>query len=318
MREGKIKRAIGNAWLWIVYLFSGAMKGMGDKITQQRHGSGGENEINEKLSIGGVMNDLLEERETQEVKELRDTYYRVLNEADKYRVNVIWSDTGPLSANIKKVGLAYFDKNIDVFNPGLKPIRVIQDNVKIQKHSSFDAGAVIDEFKAGNVLNYDTLITMKRSFLPRFEIEKFANKVVVLGDGDHGQYDIHIYTTMYASQFGKIDALYIAELNRMKTVDGYKTEIVDIDEISFFTDKAYHCENRCEFKFVNIKYKGIEVYDGNFVIMFTGVAEVDGVQVGEKYKTDSLDLKYKNNEPKKNTIDVFTLDRNLNKNKNYS
>lgn len=291
------------------------MKGASDEIITQKTAGGDGDEVNHKMSIGGVMNDLLEERETQEVKELRDTYYRVLNEADKYKVNVNWSDEGPLSATIDKVGLAYFDKNINIFNPSLKPIRVIQDNAFIQKHNSFDEQSVREEVTAGKILDYDTIITMKRSFLPRFEIEKFANKVVILGDGNNGKYDIHIYTTMYASQFGKIDALYIAELNRMKTVEGYKTDITDIDDISFFTDKAYHCDNRCEFKFVNVKYNGIEVYDGNFVIMFTGVADVDGVPVGDKYRTDSLDRKYEERAPKTSVIDVFTIDRNLKNNK---
>ena len=69
-------------------------------------------------------------------------------------------------------------------------------------------------------------------------------------------------------------------------------------------------------KFVNIRYKGIEVYDGNFVIMFTGVADVDGIPVGDKYRTESLDRKYEENAPKINVIDVYTIDRNMKKSEN--
>ena len=311
MQRKGIRGHLNSLWLWVIYLFGGAMKGASDKIIAPKSNEG---EINHKMSIGGVMNDLLEMRETQEVKELRDSYYRILEEADKYKADVPWKDSGPLSGVAYKVNTGYFDKNIAVYNPSLLPIRVIQDNNFIQKRKQFDAAEVLAEYKSSSILDYDTTLTITRDgFRPRFEIEKFANKIVVLGYGEKNMYDIHIYTTMYASQFGKIDALYIAELNRMKNEPGYKTEITDIKEISFVTDKSYHCDNRCEFRFSEIRYKGIEVYDGNFVLMFTGRAEVDGVSVGEKYKTESLTKKYEEHDKKTDAVDVFTIERNMDK-----
>ena len=321
MKQKGIRGFIRNVWIWITCLFGGSMKIAGDEMFGQRGGAGSKGEVNKKLSVEGVMRDFINGEETERVKEFRDAYYRILNEADKYKVklNVKINNDGEidaLSATAEKKEMAYFDKKIDVYNPELKPIRVIQDNFKFAKNSSFDGEAVFKEFIEGGVLNYDTTLTIKRDgFRPRFEIEKFANKVVVLGDGNNGEYNIHIYTTMYASQFGKIDAIYIAELTRMRTQENYKTDITSMESLSFVTDKSYHCDNRCEFEFVDIRYNGIEVYDGNFVIMFTGKAIKDGISLMSKYHTDAMDKKYGKMENKKNVIDVFTIDRNENKRK---
>ena len=62
--------------------FFRGLKNADDIMLSQVNGENGGTEITEKMSGGGVFKDMLQEKETQQVKELRDRYYRILNEAD--------------------------------------------------------------------------------------------------------------------------------------------------------------------------------------------------------------------------------------------
>jgi hypothetical protein len=60
-----------------------------DTIINAPVGSENSIEIVQQQKIGGVMDDLLEQKETQRVIETRDKYYRVLKEADKWDTSSI-------------------------------------------------------------------------------------------------------------------------------------------------------------------------------------------------------------------------------------
>ena len=75
-------------------------------------------------------------------------------------------------------------------------------------------------------------IEIERDFLPRFNIENYANKVVVRKIDDNNAY-VDFYTTMYASQFGKVDAIYISQLNTLYKEKTKRSDITDIKRIRF-------------------------------------------------------------------------------------
>jgi hypothetical protein len=90
---------------------------------------------------GGVFSDMLQEKETKQVIEMRDKYYRVLKEADKRSTsNIDYNvddDGNIISINgtnrLRKKRKEDFEKHVIVFNEENLPIRTIQDNKKTQK-----------------------------------------------------------------------------------------------------------------------------------------------------------------------------------------
>ena len=55
-----------------------------DTVIKAPVGSENSSEIVQQMKTGGVFDDMLQQKETQRVKETRDKYYRVLREADKW------------------------------------------------------------------------------------------------------------------------------------------------------------------------------------------------------------------------------------------
>ena len=103
-------------------------------------------------------------------------------------------------------------KHSNVYNPENLPLRTIQDNKQIQKKNNLVGGfnAVFDpEMVPNGLTDYDTTISIERDGItPRFFLEKYAKKVVVRNNGNRAYVDL--YFSIYASQFGKVDAILVS------------------------------------------------------------------------------------------------------------
>ena len=298
-------------------LFFG-MKGADEIITQDANYGSGNQEITQKASVDHVMNDFLMQQETQRMKETRDEYYRVFKESDKFNVEIEglfdnegnYTD-GEVKAKATKKVKNNFLKRISVYNPENLKIRTIQDNKLIQRHSNIDDYTFLLHPTEKETI---PLVTITRdNFTPRFELETYANKVVVRTINETEVY-VDFYTTMYASQFGKIDALFISELNRIREQNLMRSDTTSFKEIDFISDKAFNTDDLCLFKYDNIEYKGINIFDGNFVLTFKCHIVSDGVDVTEKYKTSSLDKKIEVEAPREGVAtNIFAAQRKAEK-----
>lgn len=309
---GKLKEISTNAKILWHSLFYG-MKAADATIQSQTSGENGL-EINEQVKPGGVFADMLEQRVTKDVEEIRDKYYRVLREADKYKASemTLTEDAdGQLtfSGRMKKKTKADFMKHPPVFEKEGYYIRTIQDNKHHEKHSSFVA------YVPNGIYDYDTTLTIRRDFIPRFEIEKFVTKIVVRCKEGSDRAEVDLYLPSEASQFGKIDAILISNLHTLLNEKVKKSDITDINEIEFYTDKAWNCEDVCLFKFDDIKYTEINVFDGSFVLTFDCNVVENGTDLAAKYKTKELDKKYTEQAPKKETTDITAILRRNQKEK---
>jgi hypothetical protein len=114
-----------------------------------------------------------------------------------------------------------------------------------------------------------------------------------------------------AGQFTKTDAILIAELHRIKDNSLKKTDFLDIQAISFTTDKAFGAEDYIWYNYTFLKFKKISIFDGSFVLTFE-VGATQNVDIVEEHKTDSLTKKYEEMAPRKDGIsieDVGALER---------
>lgn len=265
--------------------------------------------IQNKLGGGGVFADMLEEKQTQQVKETVDAYYRIYREADKIdtsSIKIIGEDEegiifAPVS-RLKKKTISDFIDHIPVFNPDNARIKTIQDNKHLENRYNTNSALLYD---------YETTLTVSRdNFTPRFELEKLVTKIVVRECEDN-KVLLDLYLPATASQFGKTDAIVISNIHNLLKTKNYKSDLTDFLEFEWVSDKAWNTEDLMYFKYKVKALIGINEFDGNIVLTYFCNIINNGTDLTEKYKTKELDEKYAIEAPKKEIIDVFTYERKL-------
>ena len=317
-----MKKIIRNIWVYIRLAWYSLFYGMeaANSMLMSQNKSNGDSSLQQTIKPGGALNDMLEENVTQEVEELREKHYRILKEADKFDPSTIVmtfdSEGNPVfTANrLRKKNKTDFMKHCNVLNEEDLKIRTIQDNKKFEKkHSILN----YDENKSDlsiplGVYDYDTTLTIERDGItPRIYIEKFVTKIVVREKEGNRAY-VDLYLPTMASQFGKIDAILIANLYKMFETNNLRSDLIDFLSFEWYSDKAWNSSDVCLFKYDNIKPEYISVYDGSFVITFDCNVVSDGVYLAEKYMTKEMDEKYKVKAPKVDAVDIFALTRSIN------
>ena len=286
-----------------------------NKLVFSQSSSDNDSVIQQTLKGGGPISDMLEQKVTKEVEELREKHYRILKEADKYDTSTIKmtfdEDGNPIfsTERLHKKNKSDFMKHCDVLNEQNFKIRTIQDNKKYEKKSAIlnHDETTKDLYIPNGLYDYDTTLTIERDgVLPRFEIEKFATKVVVREYmEDNSRAIVDLYFPTMASQFGKIDAIFVSNMHTMFETKNFRTDILDFKSIEWYSDKAWNTTDLCLFKYDDIKPFDISVFDGNFVISLDCNVVSDGKYIAEKYMTKEMDEKYETLAPKTNAVDMF-------------
>ena len=314
MMDGFLKRCRLGLTLFFHGLFQGMRSADTAMLSQVSGEDGDDQEVSHKLEINSVYKDLLREKKTQEVRETIDMSYRVAREANKYEVTLI-GDLGDDSVGsgkdlsavaVRKVAMRY-DKHPEVFNERGYHVTLIQDNKKIQKKSNFDMTRE-DLMEAINTNggDYVSLIDIRYDgFTPRFALQNFVTKIVVR-ETKAGKVRLDLYLPAEAGQFTKTDAILIAELHRIMDNNLKKTDFLDIQALSFTTDKAYGAEDYIWYNFAFLKFKKISVFDGSFVLTFE-VGATQSVDIVEGHKTESLTRKYEEMAPRKGDLSIENI-----------
>lgn len=301
-----IKKIISFLKISFVSIFYG-LKGGNELLSQTHDSESNILPIQQNLRKGGVMNDLLENKITDEVVELRDKNYRIYKEADKFDASTIQMSidengdvTFSTNGRLKKKNSSFFSKHVPVYNTEGYLIRTIQDNKIIERQNEIPLG----------IYDYDVTLSIKRKdFIPRFNIEKIVTKIVVREKEDGNRTIVDLYLPTIPSQFGKIDAIVISNISTMWKEGIKKSDLTDFDEIEWYSDKAWNSEDLCLFKYNKLRLDEINIFDGNFVLSFDCDIICDGESVVKKYETKKVDNEYKTNAPKTNTINIITAER---------
>lgn len=321
----KIKKKLTQAEHSVAY----GMKGADDVISKKASFGSSDTAIVQTQVIDNIYNDLLRGEETQRVKETRDEFYRTLQASENLIVDVHvdggdiddeGNENVTLSGMVRKKTPLDFVCKIKTFNPENLPLKCIQDNIIVPEKSVFSSNNMLTSSKHVSVFKIK-----REGFTPRFKIEDYANKLVIRNIDDKTSY-LDFYISKYASQFGftytegkdgkpeiKKDnsSLLISELTRLMKKEIRTSDVVEIKELVFDTEKAYGVPNPSHFEFNNISFISINIFDGNFVITLKANNVVNGLSAVEKYHTDELDEKLKNHAVREGkTVDLFTAMRN--------
>lgn len=241
---------------------------------------------------GGVFKDVLEQKITQEVEELRYASYEVAKQSKRYRYvgngKVVKKNNSELSL---KHG--FLDES-----DGL-PIIVVQDN----KAVCDDVLTILNEVneEVNKKIFKDYTIKIKRNIFPRFLIEEFIRKIVI--KQADGNYVIDLYCSKYPSQFNeKRSRAFLSELKRIKNGDIRNSDVLDINEISFVSSNAWGVDDWHLFELNEFELNNITEFDGNFIIRFGCKAKTFMKNILDKIYSKSAEEKYNNKTIKGNPI----------------
>lgn len=276
-------------------LFFG-MKGVDTLLTSSQKPQGGSAfEVSDDAG-GGVFKDILEQKVTQEVEELRYTSYKVANESKKYRYvgngKVVKKNTSQLSERHGSI-----DESDEL------PIVLIQDNAVICE----DVLTTLNEIdKVENKKAfYDYNIKVQRDILPRFRIESYVKKVVL--KAADGNYVLDLYCSKYPSQFSeRKDRSFLSEIKKIQKGEIRNSDILEFSEISFVTTNAWGVDDWFRFTFNDFELYGIIEYDGNYIIRLGCQSTVFMESLLEKVYSESAEQKYKNKEVRENAVLDFS------------
>ena len=257
-----------------------------------------------KSDSGGVYKDLLEQKITQEVEELRYTSYVVANESKKYKY--IGNGTA-----VKKNNLELNEKHGIVEESDNLPIILIQDISLVCEN----VNNVLKEVnsKGNKKINSDYNIKIKRKLLPRFRIEEYIKKLV-LKESD-GNYVLDLYCSKYPRQFSeRKDRPFLREIKKIRDREIKPNDILDFEEISFITNNAWGIDDYYSFSFNSFEFYDIIDFDGNYIIRLGCKSNIFMKNLLDEIYSKSADEKYKNKEMKKGFIlDITTYNNKENK-----
>lgn len=252
-------------------------------------------EIPDNGGGGGVFKDILEEKVTQEVEELRYTSYKVANESKKYR----YIGSGKA---VKKTASQLSERHVDIDESDNLPVILIQDNAVICE----DVLTVLSEVdkKTGKKNNESHNIKIKRDLFPRFMIENYVKKLVL--KQAEGNYVIDLYCSKYPRQFSsKQDKSFLAELLKIKNREIRNSDVLDFQEISFVTTNAWGIDDWFKFVFADFEYYDIIEFDGNYIIRLGCQARVYMENLLDKVYSATAEKKYQENAARENAVINF-------------
>jgi hypothetical protein len=140
---------------------------------------------------------------------------------------------------------------------------------------------------------------VNRSNLNKVDIEYSTTKMCVRDIGG-GQKLLEFYISQYPNEFDRKTRLMISELERCS--NGFKSNILDIDGVGFQSvNSTIGVSPNLLYEYEILGFDKIVKFNGHYIVKFKANVIVDGENIFEKYRVESLDQKYNENLSKKNT-----------------
>lgn len=273
----------------------------GIKVAEQKtmgvtkEGSSEDSTIEQQVTQDNVYADLLKGEVTQEVENLRDSSYR------GYKASFDYKYIGNGNSVKKETMLS---DDVNVYNPDNLHVALVQDNKLITQSVKDVLDGVEDNDDVKNE-NKDFTLIMERDNFPRFHFEQYVKKIVVR-DYNGIEKKIDLYCSVYPRLKRPTDSIFITEMEKIMNNDIKPTDTILIDSVEFVTDGCYGAKDITFYRFSEMQYEEINVYDGNFVITYSGIAICDGLDLTEQYKTEEMNKKYKEKAAKEGATIMMT------------
>lgn len=258
----------------------------------------------ERRSTEGTLADSLVHGEvTQEVKNLRWRTYKILKESDKSTATIV----------------GYDEENNPILHVNSKNQKHLLNKIKIDEYDDCELELVVDNSEITNSVSelleliendeissndYFALnktkkpIKINRSFIPKFEIERYCKKLNVRKIDDDKRL-LEFYIGKYPDEFNVNYNLFLKEIKKVINNGPRNINFLEFQTVGFITDKTIGSVDFLKFEYDILSFDKIIEFDGNFVIKFVAKILINGLDILEIYKEEELEEKYKNKEAKK-------------------
>ena len=289
IRLNKLANNIKRFFLNIFYSIPFGMKGAEDEIMKQKSSSvGNDTVIGTNVSTENIYADLLQENETQEVKELRYNTYYTCEEARKYK---------------------YFGGERAMKIPHIKPIR--KDVIKFTQMNKMICDSVIDELERIDTFSSDKFtLDIVYNEIPKFKLERYAEKFSVYLDEKEKRFEINIFFPLNVNEDNiryRIFLAFLTKLDKNNVISDFNHFLHLIKAISFITEHVQNAEDYSKFILRDVKFNDCKISEKNhqyFVLTFLADYYYRESLL-EKYYNKEADQKYKEKAPKSNTYQAF-------------
>jgi hypothetical protein len=271
---------------------------------------------------GTVADDLKQGKITAEVENLRWRMYKVLEETQGRTAEIVgYDDDGmPIvqtkkidhKASLRKIKLEPSDKyglemvvdNSEIVMSGNEAMD--NDHIQILESVSFnydDDGNILsgshgvisgEEYFATN--KTEKPIFIERDSLPKFEIETYTKKLYIRKMNGSKRL-LEFFVSMYPDEYNRTSRLFLSDVKKA-IINPSESTILNFNGVGFITYNTVGSGDFLEYKYGNVVFDKIVVYNGHYVIKFIADVETDGVSILEGHRVVSLDKKYETKEKK--------------------
>jgi hypothetical protein len=228
-----------------------------DALSQSDEGLGNDTGIIQPNYRNTLMNDLKQGRLTQEVKQFRAHHYKLLREAEKFKVR--WGADG----------------DVEVLTEA--EVRQMR-NAKGDPYDSYPVEVTVENRETA-VGVYETRqsrpIKVQRGIFPKNRIEESSDLVLVRDiDGKNKLIEFYIPSTTQ----NKSVIAEIIDLSRNPRV----TDFVNITKMGFTTPGG----NPLNFEYKMLAFDKVVEWNGNYIVKMFAECTVNGIWAAQKYMLD--------------------------------
>ena len=267
---------------------------------------------------GQVADSLINGEITQEVMDLRWRTYKVLQESDGLKTEIVGyePDGTPITKTTKKDNKKGL-KKIMLDRYDSYPLEMVVNNDEIANSGSdvmdnttlkiFDE-AIINYDEDGNSVSathgeiqgesyYATNKTVKPINISsettrKFFIENYTKKLNIRKISETERL-LEFYVSVYPDLDNRTSRVFINDIKKA-IIDPDKATMLEIDYVDFITYKTIGANDFLEFKYKITSFDKIIEFNGNYVIKFKADVVVDGLDIMAVHMQEELEKKYKN------------------------
>lgn len=283
----------------------------------------------QNINKGTLMDSLTRGEITQEVIDLRWRTFKVLNATDGLIVNQNELDeNGNVTYSVSKVhkpsilrkvkldehdnyplSFVVFNNDIPLGGQDVTDVKGLKINDEAELKESVkkiiqDGQDDMVTAVLGNISNEDYHTSIKtikpivinREITPKFEIEKYAKKMNIRKIND-SEFLLEFYISTYVNEYDRKTRLLLSEIKRA-IKNPRASDLLDIKDVAFVAHKTPGAKDFHQYQYKITEFDKIVIFDGHYVIKFKSEVTVNGEYLLEKYRSETLDERYKNNQIK--------------------
>jgi len=275
-------------------------------------GQGGGNELgstskHQRHRQGSLADALNQGEVTQEVQELRWRMYKVLEQSQKFKTEVVGYDEdgfmmteqtlieeGNLGKNtLSKIKMddTEYSETDEAIADGYEyyPLELLVNNDIITMSLS---DVLVDEKEKP-----ERVLKCEREFRPKFDIEDYTKKMHVRTISDTEKL-LEFYVTKYADEDNRKSRFFLSEIKK-SIKNPRMTDFLDITNVMFISYNTVGVKDLMEFDYKISSFDKIVEFDGYYIIKFKAEVLKNGESIYEKFRDSDLDERYKNKEKRK-------------------